>query len=239
MARQVFNPPLWSSIIMKERKPIPSEIQLQLLIQCGYKCSVPRCSTTESLEFHHINKKPNDNRKENIVVFCAVHHHQADIGKIPAKACQVMKQTLPKIENTSERWKPLPNIAFIVTQRLLRTLTFPQVGWEAYNNSPYQLKVRIEVHPILGRKDLHPLPDDDINGTYVYPVEPRSALFGNGCFSLPQKCATSKDELILEIRATVLDVNDTEKGEYKLLPSRWKYVREHDAWSYYPQQPIA
>ncbi|MCJ7559260.1 DUF4062 domain-containing protein [Candidatus Bathyarchaeota archaeon] len=140
-------------------------------------------------------------------------------------------------KTASELWKPLPNIVFNVTQRLLRTLTFPQVGWEAYNDSPYQLKVRIEVHPILGGKDLHPLPDDDINGTYEYPVEPRSALFGNGCFSLPQRCATSKEELILEIRATVLDVNDTEKSEYKMLPSRWKYVREHDAWSYYPQRP--
>jgi hypothetical protein len=65
-----------------------------------------------------------------------------------------------------------------------------------------------------------------------------SALFGNGCFSLPQVCATSKDELILEIRAKAEDVNDPEKGEYKFLPSRWKYVREHDAWSYYPQRPM-
>lgn len=117
--------------------------------------------------------------------------------------------------------------------------SFAQVGWEAYNDSPYQLKVRIEVHPILGGKDLHPLSDDDINGTNVYPVEPRTWLFGNGFFSLPQVCATSKDELILEIRATVEDVNDSEKGEHKLLPSRWKYVRELNAWSYYPQQPIA
>jgi len=221
---------------MKERKRIPSEIQLQLLVQCGYKCSVPRCNTTESLEFHHINKKPNDNRKENIVVFCANHHHQADIGKITTKACQVMKQNLPRIKTTSERWKPLPKIKFLVVQRLLRTLTLPQVGWEAYNDSPYQLKVRIEVQPILGGKDLNPLSDDHINGTYVYPAEPMSALFGNGCFTLPQKCVKSEDELILEIRATVLDANDTEKGWYKLFPSRWNYLRERNTWSYYPQQ---
>lgn len=148
-----------------------------------------------------------------------------------------MKENLPRIENVSKKWEPLPKIRFLVAQRLLRILIFPQVGWEAYNNSPYQLKVRIEVHPILGGKDLHPLPDNDINGTNPYYVEPMSALFGNGCFTLPQKCATSKEELILEIRAIVLDVNDTEKGEYKLLPSRWKYVRERNIWSYYPQQP--
>lgn len=222
---------------MKERKRIPSEIQQQLLIQCGYKCSVPRCNTAESLEFHHINRKPNDNRIENMIVFCAVHHHQAHRGKISAKACQVMKQTLPRIENTSKKWKPLPSIKFFVSQRLLRPLTFPQVGWEAYNNSPYQLKVRIEDHPILDGKDLHPLSDNNINGTTPYDAAPMDCLFGNGCFTLPPECSKSKDELILEIRATVLDVNDTDKGEYKVSPSRWKYVRERNSWSYYPQQP--
>jgi hypothetical protein len=120
---------------------------------------------------------------------------------------------------------------------LLRTLIFPQVGWEAYNNSPYQLKVRIEVHPILGGKDLHPLSDDNINGTIPYNVAPNNALFGNGCFTLPPKCAKSEYELILEIRAFVLDVNDLEKGEYEVSPSRWKYVREMNSWSYYPQDP--
>jgi len=224
---------------VKGRKSIPSEIQTQLLIQCGYKCSVPMCNTTESLEFHHINKKRNDHRKENMIVFCAVHHHQAHTRKISTKACQVMRQMLQKTENVSVTWKPLPNIVFNVSQRLLRTLTLPTVGWEAYNDSPYQLKVRIEVHPILGGRDLFPLSDPDINGTNPYTVEPRMFVFANGCFSLPQECATSKDELILEIRATVKDVNDPQKGEHKLLPRRWKYVRELNGWSYYPQQPIA
>jgi hypothetical protein len=137
----------------------------------------------------------------------------------------------------TQRWKPLPNIIFNVSQRLLRMLTFPQVGWEAYNDSPYQLRVKIEVHPILGERDLHPLSDDDINGTNAYDVEPKSYLFANGCFSLPQECAVSKDDLILEIRATVEDINNPEKGHHKLVPRRWKYVREHNTWSYYPQRP--
>ena len=234
-------------MIVKDRRAIPSEIRLQLLVQCGYKCSMPRCSITESLEFHHINKNPNDNRRENVIVLCAVHHHLADIGKVSVKACQLMKQQLPKmiiapIEmgiSPIKQWKPLPNILFNVSQKLLRKFDFPQVGWEAYNDSPYQLKVRIEVHPFLAGRDLYPISDNDINGINPYYVEPKSHLFANGCFSLPQECATSKDdELILEIRATVEDVNDHEKGKHELLPSRWKYVREHDAWSYYPQRPI-
>ena len=46
-------------------------------------------------------------------------------------------------------WNPRPKVNFTIAQRLLRTLNFPQVGWEAYNDSPYQVRVRIEVHPIL------------------------------------------------------------------------------------------
>lgn len=143
-----------------------------------------------------------------------------------------------KTLSPNELWKPLPNIHFNVSQVFQRILIFPQVGWEAFNGSPYQLRVRIEVHPILGGRDLHPLSDDDINGTNVYEVEPMSYLFANGCFSLPKECAESKDELILEIRATVEDINDPEKGQHKLVPRRWKYVREHNLWSYYPQRPV-
>jgi len=133
-------------------------------------------------------------------------------------------------------WSPLPKIDFTIAQRLLRTLHFPQVGWEAYNNSSYQLRVRIAIHPILGGKDLHPLSDNDINGMSVYEVEPYSYLFANGCFTLPQECAQSNKELILEIHSTVEDANDPKKGEHKLFPKRWKYIRERNAWSYYPQR---
>jgi hypothetical protein len=159
---------------------------------------------------------------------------EVNINVLPREKKQARKSDV----KGNALWNPLPKINFQVAQSLpLRRLRFPQVGWEAYNDSPYQLGVRIEIHPILGGHDLFPLSDDDINGNYVYPVEPMSALFVNGCFSLPQVCATSKDELILEIRARAEDVNDPEKGEYEFLPSRWKYVREHDAWSYYPQRP--
>lgn len=142
----------------------------------------------------------------------------------------------------STAWNPLPKINFKVAQRLLRVLQFPQVGWEAYNDSPYQLRVRIEVHPFLGKKDLHPLSDNHINGHKVYsvyPVEPNSYVFANGCFTLPAICATSDDDLILEIRASVEDTNDPRKGEYKLIPRRWKYIRTSDTWSYHPQQIMA
>jgi hypothetical protein len=135
-------------------------------------------------------------------------------------------------------WKPFPKIKFNIGQWVRRICIFPQIAWEAYNDSPYQLKVWIEVHPILGGHDLHPLKEGDINGTIFYDAEPESYVFANGCFTLPAECATNKEELILEIRAVVEDVNDPSKGRYKLLPKRWKYIRETNSWSYYPQHTI-
>ncbi|MCW4010713.1 MAG: hypothetical protein NWF05_08855 [Candidatus Bathyarchaeota archaeon] len=153
----------------------------------------------------------------------------------------MMKQT-PLYEKSStistvrsNSWNPLPKVSFTVSQTLLRILKFPQVGWEARNESPYQLNVMIEVHPILGGKDLHPLSDKHINGRSIYPVEPNSPIFINGCFTLPSICATSNAELILEIRATVEDTNDLTKGKYRLIPRRWKYNRRSNTWSYHPQ----
>jgi len=75
----------------------------------------------------------------------------------------------------------------------------------------------------------------NINGSSIYPVEPNSPLFMNGCFTLPNICATSNDEIILEIRATVEDTNDLKKGKYSLIPRRWKYNRKSNTWSYHPQ----
>jgi len=48
-----------------------------------------------------------DNRKQNVIVFCAVHHHQADIGKISRKACLLTKKWLrapeaPLLKNMEE-----------------------------------------------------------------------------------------------------------------------------------------
>jgi hypothetical protein len=115
----------------------------------------------------------------------------------------------------------------------------PQVGWYAYNDSPYQLSIKIEIHPILGNRDLHPLKDDNINGNSVYEAEPKSYVFANGCFTLPNECVESKEDLAVELRVTVMDINDIAKGELCLLPKRWKYVRETNSWFYYPQRPLS
>ena len=160
MTRQALLCSFTSLVIMKERKPIPRDIQLQLLIRCGYKCSVPRCGITESLEFHHINKNPSDNRKENIIVFCAVHHHLADKGKVSVKACRVMKQMLPDLDGLSlasykelslskEEFSSFLDIARRISKESLRVVSEQFISYLLGGNEGYECREGIEPHDFL------------------------------------------------------------------------------------------
>ena len=81
----------------KERVPIPKETQRKLLVESGHKCSVPLCNESHSLEFHHINNDPSDNRESNLIVFCRNHHAMAERGKIDRKECRSYKERLKQI----------------------------------------------------------------------------------------------------------------------------------------------
>lgn len=81
----------------KERIPIPKETQRKLLVESGHKCSVPLCNESHSLEFHHINGDPSDNRESNLIVFCRNHHAMAERGKIDRKECESYKERLKQI----------------------------------------------------------------------------------------------------------------------------------------------
>lgn len=85
---------------MKKRISIPVELKDKLLVECGYKCSIQRCETSQSLEFHHIDGDPSNNSKENIIVLCAVHHHQADLKKIGKRSLRFIKRLLLDIDGT-------------------------------------------------------------------------------------------------------------------------------------------
>jgi len=203
-----------------------------------------KCDDKKFIYFRHKDLEPNKKIVLEDGVLEIGKHQQISFDTINDLVRKVYKNIVEKQKPQSSfptgRWDPLPVIQFNVTQGLRRALRFPQVGWEAYNKSPYQLRARIAIHPILGGKDLHPLSDNDINGTNPYEVEPYSYIFANGCLTLPEICATRKEEeLILEIQATVEDINDPEKGEHKQVPKRLKYIREANVWSYYPQRPEA
>ena len=78
----------------KSRTHIPNEIQRELMIRSGYKCSMTNCPVTNPLEFHHINGDPRDNRIENLIVLCSNHHGMATEGIIDRKACVELTKRL-------------------------------------------------------------------------------------------------------------------------------------------------
>lgn len=78
----------------KERIAIPKEIERKLLVESGNKCSVSRCNESYSLEIHHINGDPSDNRESNLIVLCPNHHALAESGKIDRKALVAYKERL-------------------------------------------------------------------------------------------------------------------------------------------------
>jgi hypothetical protein len=78
----------------RERKGIPSKVKRQLLVECGYRCSVPHCHNDSALDFHHIDGNPANNSPDNLIVFCSNHHRLASIGKIDVLACKEIKKAL-------------------------------------------------------------------------------------------------------------------------------------------------
>lgn len=84
---------------MPNRQNIPRDIERQIYIEAGYHCPVPNCGHEIGLDIHHIDGNPNNNKKENLILLCAVHHRLATSGKIDHKACRKIKERL-SIEHT-------------------------------------------------------------------------------------------------------------------------------------------
>ena len=83
----------------KERVAIPNELERKLLLESGFRCSIPQCMNTEALEIHHINGDPSDNDEDNLLVLCALHHAIATKPKtkLDRKTCRMLKQTISKL----------------------------------------------------------------------------------------------------------------------------------------------
>jgi hypothetical protein len=79
----------------KKREPVITRDKRALLIECGYKCSVPRCEIHwPILQFHHINGDRSDSALKNILVLCPTHHQMATSGDMDRPACESLKQIL-------------------------------------------------------------------------------------------------------------------------------------------------
>lgn len=62
---------------MSNRKNIPRDIERQIYIEAGYRCSISKCEHEIGLEIHHIDGNKDNYSPENLLLLCAVHHRLA------------------------------------------------------------------------------------------------------------------------------------------------------------------
>lgn len=80
------------------RPDVPAAIVRQLMIDAGWRCSVPTCGTTSALEIDHIQEwaEVYEHKYENLIVLCPTHHAMKRSGSNPrelnANALRVIKQ---------------------------------------------------------------------------------------------------------------------------------------------------
>lgn len=90
----------------KNRIHIPQNITRELLIECGFKCSVPLCPIQwPTLQRHHIDENPSNNDNGNLLLLCPTHHQMVTSGHIDNATCKMLKQllsSLSKIEPAPE-----------------------------------------------------------------------------------------------------------------------------------------
>lgn len=69
----------------------------QLLLECGYRCPIPRCEIHwPTLQLHHIDENPSNTKPNNLLYFCPTHHQMATSHFIKRKDCEEIKKFMKK-----------------------------------------------------------------------------------------------------------------------------------------------
>lgn len=78
---------------MTKRKPIPPSVQRAVLMEAGYRCSVPTCRTILAIDLHHLEPVAMNggNDAANLLALCPTCHRLHHKGVIPAEALKVYK----------------------------------------------------------------------------------------------------------------------------------------------------
>jgi len=133
-------------------------------------------------------------------------------------------------------WEPAPKIEFLVTQQRGSSIVqLPTVAFNMVNWSPYQLNIRLQIWTFFGGRNLGLINDRKgyYNGKILILTEPEGGGFVNGCFTVPNECVNSTEELSLSLVATLLDRNDPDKSPYKIIGS-YTHRRKENDWFYEP-----
>jgi hypothetical protein len=85
-------------LMAHDRDHYPAELERALMLEAGYRCSVPACKTVEPLQIDHIvdYAKVKEHQFENMIVLCANCHNRKGKGprRLDRKALRVIKRNL-------------------------------------------------------------------------------------------------------------------------------------------------
>ena len=90
---------------MSTSKKIPKSIKLDLLTECGYRCSIPTCRAIIPLNMHHIVpiSDGGGNTSDNLIVLCANCHGLYHNGVIQKDSMLVWKAVLISLNNAYDK----------------------------------------------------------------------------------------------------------------------------------------
>ncbi len=152
----------------KERTPIVTDTKRQLLIECGYRCSVPNCATQwPTLQFHHIDENPSNNANGNVLMLCPTHHQMVTSGHIDKKSCELLKKSL----TTFAKFDVAPHIA--TRNRLLYSLTAElQINWAILNDKQFGVAEAPATGPVVYSHLLHAALDQAVSsGVFIHDLD--------------------------------------------------------------------
>ncbi|MFL5690459.1 MAG: HNH endonuclease [Ktedonobacteraceae bacterium] len=99
---------------MAKRITIPPSLRLDMLIEAGYRCAVPRCRTILTLELHHIDpvREDGENAPDNLIALCPNCHTMLEKGMIAREAINVYKTLLVSLSQAFDK-ESISNLLFL------------------------------------------------------------------------------------------------------------------------------
>jgi hypothetical protein len=188
---------------------------------CGKRCGL-------DIEVHHIDSKGGEDIDNAIPVCYTCHAHLGRyIDSQPRGTKYKVKETKKRRDQIYERYTRhlVPGILPSVYQRYLGQKVFelPRVGFIIKPVGRFiPVKAIVIMKVFLGGQFLEKINSAKpyYNGEIIWNLNPGIGVNGN--FTIPQKCADSKEELQLELTTTIIDPYER---KHELLPVCFTYVR--------------
>jgi len=218
------------------RKPRFSEdIKLKCLLWSARHCCVCDKVCGLDIEIAHIDPTGGE-VFENAIPVCYEHH--AQIGRYNIEHPRGNKYRIKELKKRREQIYDkytrhlVPRLNFYLTPRMSDPshLRLPRVGFVMENFGPFlPVRFNVNVDVFLGSEKLKPILDPKrpyyTQDGIKWNLNAGLNFFGN--FGIPEKCIDSKEELLIELRVTVIDPYDR---PHELLPICQRYVPKGKYW---------